>query len=346
MTKVEFQRIHKSFNGHVVIPGLDLKIEAGEFVALVGPSGCGKSTCLRMLAGLEEPTSGRIFIGDRDVTDENPKSRGVSMVFQSYALYPHMTVAENLAFPLKMARVAQNEINSRIKEIAGMLDLGELLQRKPAQLSGGQKQRIAMGRALARNPQVLLFDEPLSNLDAQLRVRVRSEIAALHKRIRSTIVYVTHDQVEAMTLADRIAVLNKGNLEQFGAPLEVYSRPSTRFVASFIGTPPMNFVRAETVQGVATPSQAALIGFRPETTTLHATLERTNGSKVIGRGRVSLIEPLGGTTHIHLRLGDDTIVAEVRDQKSRHLGDEFEVCTSPESLFFFDGSGRRLEARG
>jgi len=342
MTRVEFQRIHKSFNGHVIIPGLDLKIEAGEFVALVGPSGCGKSTSLRMLAGLEEPTSGRVLIGDRDVTDENPKSRGVSMVFQSYALYPHMTVAENLAFPLKMAKVAQSEIDGRIKEIAGMLDLGELLGRKPAQLSGGQKQRVAMGRALARNPQVLLFDEPLSNLDAQLRVRVRTEIAALHKRIRSTIVYVTHDQVEAMTLADRIAVLNKGNLEQFGAPLEVYSRPSTHFVASFIGTPPMNFVKADAIAGFTAPAQAASIGFRPEVTAL----ERTNGAKVIGRGRISLIEPLGGTTHVHLRLGDETIVAEVRDQKSRHLGDELEICATPESLFFFDGNGHRLETRG
>lgn len=340
MTEVEFQGVKKSFGSQSIIPSLDLKIKAGEFVALVGPSGCGKSTCLRMLAGLEEPTGGKVLIGGRDVTYENPKNRGVSMVFQSYALYPHMTVANNLAFPLKMAGVASSEIENRIKEIAGMLDLGDLLQRKPAQLSGGQKQRVAMGRALARNPQVLLFDEPLSNLDAQLRGRVRSEIAALHKRIGSTIVYVTHDQIEAMTLADRIAILNKGNLEQFGAPLEVYSRPRTQFVASFIGTPPMNFVNAEKVQNVRSPQKSRTIGFRPEITSL----EGSGGSVLLGRGRISLIEPLGGSTHVHVRLGEENVIAELRDQKARRLGDECEIHAAPESLFFFDQNGQRLEA--
>jgi ABC-type sugar transport system ATPase subunit len=341
MASVEFRNISKVFGTNTIVPGLNLKIDSGEFVALVGPSGCGKSTCLRMLAGLEEPTTGSILIDEQDVTDVSPKNRGVSMVFQSYALYPHMTVHDNLAFPLKMAKLASKEIEARIMEVAAMLDLGELLARKPAQLSGGQKQRVAMGRALVRKPQVLLFDEPLSNLDAQLRVRVRSEIAALHERIKSTIVYVTHDQVEAMTLADRIAILNKGSLEQAGAPLEVYGRPRTRFVASFIGTPPMNFVKVSTLRGVPVPGGTAIVGFRPEATEIEGT--ESSSLIKIGNGRVTLVEPLGSTTHIHLRLGDDAVIAESRGVPSQRLGDELAVRTEKSSLFFFNVNGTRIE---
>ncbi len=340
MASVEFRNVNKAFGTNIIVPGLNLKIASGEFVALVGPSGCGKSTCLRMLAGLEQPTGGRIFIDDRDVTEISPKNRGVSMVFQSYALYPHMTVHDNLAFPLKMAKLGASEITERINEVAAMLDLSELLLRKPAQLSGGQKQRVAMGRALVRKPQVLLFDEPLSNLDAQLRVRVRSEIAALHERIKSTIVYVTHDQVEAMTLADRIAILNKGSLEQAGPPLEVYGLPRTRFVASFIGTPPMNFVKASTLHGVKIPSGTTTVGFRPEATELASSGELIR----IGSGKVSLVEPLGSTTHIHLRVGDDSIIAESRGTPAQRLGDELAVSTQASSLFFFDANGNRVDA--
>lgn len=347
MASVEFQNVSKVFGSNTIVPGLNLKIASGEFIALVGPSGCGKSTCLRMLAGLEEPTSGRILINGRDVTEIGAKDRGVAMVFQSYALYPHMTVRENLAFPLKMARLSATESESRIREVTDMLDLGELLARKPAQLSGGQKQRVAMGRALVRKPEVLLFDEPLSNLDAQLRVRVRTEIAALHERIQSTIVYVTHDQVEAMTLADRIAVLNKGRLEQVGAPLEVYERPRSRFVAGFIGTPPMNFVKTASVQDLAPPKGATAIGFRPESTALNTPV--SDSAVSIGRARVSLIEPLGGSTQVHLRLGDESVIAETRGASggtpAPRIGDEFTVSTDRSALFFFDADGKNLDAR-
>jgi len=341
MANVEFRNVSKVFGTNTIIPALNLNIESGEFVALVGPSGCGKSTCLRMLAGLEEPTTGSIFIGGHDVTDVSPKNRGVSMVFQSYALYPHMTVHDNLAFPLRMAKLAANEIEKCIQEVAAMLDLSDLLARKPAQLSGGQKQRVAMGRALVRKPKVLLFDEPLSNLDAQLRVRVRSEIAALHERIKSTIVYVTHDQVEAMTLADRIAILNKGSLEQAGPPLEVYGRPQTRFVASFIGTPPMNFVKASSLHGAQVPNGTTTVGFRPEATELDGSDSRSMIK--IGTGRVTLVEPLGSTTHIHLRLGEEAVVAEARGTPLQRLGDELVVSTERRSLFFFDARGMRID---
>jgi multiple sugar transport system ATP-binding protein len=346
MAKVELHSIHKSFGSNVIIPKLDLEIASGEFVALVGPSGCGKSTLLRMVAGLEDPTSGSIRIDGQVVNDVSPKSRGVAMVFQNYALYPHMTVRQNLEFPLKMAGESASEIQTRIREAVDILGLGELLGRKPAQLSGGQKQRVAMGRAMVRRPKVLLFDEPLSNLDAQLRHRVRSEIAHLHKRIQSTIIYVTHDQVEAMTLADRIAVLNRGNLEQLGAPLDVYHAPKTQFVASFIGTPPMNFLAAEELVGGLAPAGARTLGVRPEKTRFHSSNSSSTGSAdgwvKIGTGKVSLIEPLGGTTHVHVRLRGAEMISEIKTERLPGLDQEVSLWADPKELFFFDQSGARI----
>jgi ABC-type sugar transport system ATPase subunit len=342
MAKVELQSIRKIFGSVSVIPDLNLDIQSGEFVSLVGPSGCGKSTILRMIAGLENPTSGTIKIGGRIVNDVSPKDRGLAMVFQNYALYPHMTVRQNMAFALKMAKVDAREIEKRIQETADILGLNELLERKPSQLSGGQKQRVAMGRAMVRRPEVLLFDEPLSNLDAQLRIKVRSEIALLHKELGSTVIYVTHDQVEAMTLSDRIAILNRGALEQVGAPLEVYHKPRTRFVASFIGTPPMNFVSARQLPANILAAGAESAAFRPE----KVRLAPLAGLIEVGKGPVSLIEPLGSTTHVHLKLGDNAVVAEVKiDEMSRlpSLNEELGVWVHPKDFFYFDSQGVSLK---
>ena len=355
MGTVELKAIKKSYGATVILPHLDLKIQDGEFVALVGPSGCGKSTILRMLAGLDDPTSGSIQIDGREVADINPNLRGVSMVFQSYALYPHMTVEQNLTFPLKMAKLDAKEIEKRIGEIANILGLKDLLGRKPSQLSGGQKQRVAMGRAMVKNPKVLLFDEPLSNLDAQLRVKVRSEIAVLHRKVRSTVVYVTHDQVEAMTLADRIAVLNGGNLEQFDSPAEIYRNPHTRFVASFIGTPAMNFLPVKAIQGagIAVPADADVCGFRSENARLQkstSSAERFQGDPLLFKavsGRVNLIESLGSVSYVHVRTADDSSLIvetqEARDESSRFIFDEeVNVWAQKNKLFFFDRQGRRV----
>ncbi len=340
MAQVELQSVRKSFGSQVIIPGMDFTIQSGEFVALVGPSGCGKSTILRMIAGLEDATSGTIRIGGRAVNDVSPKDRGVAMVFQNYALYPHMSVRENLGFALKMSRVERSEMDRRIQATAEVLELGPLLDRKPAQLSGGQKQRVAMGRAMIRNPQVLLFDEPLSNLDAQLRVKMRSEIALLHQRLKSTVVYVTHDQVEAMTLADRIVILNKGNLEQVGTPLEVYHRPRTRFVASFIGTPSMNFVNRGQVPAAPAPAGAHTLGFRPESARLQLT---GSASLALGTGRVRLVETLGHVAYVHLRLAEADIIVETRADTHPRLQDEVPVWIDPTQLFYFRESGEGLE---
>jgi ABC-type sugar transport system ATPase subunit len=353
MAKVTLKSIHKSFGPVIIIPELNLEIESGEFVALVGPSGCGKSTLLRMVAGLEDPTRGTISIGDRAVNNVSPKERGVAMVFQNYALYPHMTVRENLGFALKMSKTDPKEANRRIQEASEILGLQELLERRPSQLSGGQKQRVAMGRAMVRQPQVLLFDEPLSNRDAQLRIKVRSEIALLHKRVKSTVIYVTHDQVEAMTLADRIAILNKGNLEQYGSPLDVYHHPKTQFVASFIGTPPMNFLPAAQVNVAASGAApmavkdgATVAGFRPEVTHLKQTGAATSkdGASLVqlGRGRVSLVEPLGSLTHVHVRVGESMVVAEIRSESIPAWDQEVGVWLDPKELFYFNSQGARI----
>jgi ABC-type sugar transport system ATPase subunit len=344
MAKVTLQSIHKSFGPVIIIPELNLEIESGEFVALVGPSGCGKSTLLRMVAGLEDPTRGTIRIGDRSVNNVSPKERGVAMVFQNYALYPHMTVRENLGFALKMSKTDSKEAARRIQEASEILGLQELLERRPSQLSGGQKQRVAMGRAMVRQPQVLLFDEPLSNLDAQLRIKVRSEIALLHKRVKSTVIYVTHDQVEAMTLADRIAILNKGNLEQYGTPMDVYHHPKTQFVASFIGTPPMNFLPAGSIK-VNGPSAASVAGFRPEVTRVQSLASKSPGGAPLvqlGQGRVSLVEPLGSTTHVHVRVGESMVVAEIRSDTVPTWDQEVSVWLDPKELFYFNSQGARI----
>jgi multiple sugar transport system ATP-binding protein len=246
MASVELTGIHKTYEGDVhVVKGIDLTIEDGEFLVLVGPSGCGKSTTLRMIAGLESISEGELKIGDRRVNDVAPKDRDIGMVFQSYALYPHMTVRENIAFGLVLRKMPKAEIDARVEEVAATLQLSELLNRRPGKLSGGQRQRVAMGRALARSPQVFLFDEPLSNLDAALRVEMRTELAGLHRRLGTTMVYVTHDQVEAMTLATRIAVLHEGVLQQVGSPLDLYQKPANTFVAGFIGSPSMNLIEGE-----------------------------------------------------------------------------------------------------
>jgi ABC-type sugar transport system ATPase subunit len=338
MAKVELRSVRKSFGSVNIIPELNLEIDSGEFISLVGPSGCGKSTILRMVAGLEDLTAGEIKIGGRVVNRVSPKDRGLAMVFQNYALYPHMTVRQNLGFALKLAKVDSKEAASRIQETSEILGLQELLDRKPSQLSGGQKQRVAMGRAMVRRPKVLLFDEPLSNLDAQLRIKVRSEIAHLHKKLRSTVIYVTHDQVEAMTLSDRIVVLNRGNLEQVGAPLEVYHKPRTRFVASFIGTPPMNFIPANQIPSSIAKGQADTVAFRPECTKLSS----ESGAIEVGKGRVSLIEPLGSTTHVHVRVGEQSLIAELKTDSTPKLEDELSVWVSPKDFFFFDSSGVAL----
>jgi multiple sugar transport system ATP-binding protein len=248
MAQVILKKVHKTFDKTPVVHGIDLDIAHNEFVVLVGPSGCGKSTTLRMIAGLEEITNGEIYIGDRLVNDVPPKDRDIAMVFQNYALYPHMTVYENMSFGLRLRKYPKDEIKRRVEEAAGILNIGELLDRRPKQLSGGQRQRVAMGRAIVRHPQVFLFDEPLSNLDAKLRVQMRTEIKKIHQKVQTTVIYVTHDQVEAMTLADRIVVMHAGKIEQIGSPQEMYERPATKFVAGFIGSPAMNFIPARLVE--------------------------------------------------------------------------------------------------
>ncbi|MHA1569661.1 MAG: ABC transporter ATP-binding protein, partial [Alphaproteobacteria bacterium] len=290
MAKVRYEKVVKKFGDNLVIPPFDLEIADKEFLVLVGPSGCGKSTLLRLLAGLEETTEGVITIDDRPVNDLPPKDRDIAMVFQNYALYPHMNVYRNMAFGLKMRKFKKDDIDRQVREAARILEIEPLLERKPAQLSGGQRQRVAMGRAIVRQPKVFLFDEPLSNLDAKLRVQMRLEIRQLHRRIATTVVYVTHDQVEAMTLADRIAVIHEGRLQQVAAPTEVYDRPANRFVAGFIGSPAMNFVPAKitdengrrwlTAETFRLPAptqiqpptgESVTIGIRPEHIALHST---------------------------------------------------------------------------
>ena len=289
MADLELQRVSKSFGAVEVIQGIDLAIEKGEFVVFVGPSGCGKSTLLRMIAGLEDVSSGTIRIGGRDVTQAEPSERGIAMVFQSYALYPHMTVAENIGFGLSLARRPKAEIAAEVGKAARILQLEPLLDRKPKALSGGQRQRVAIGRAIVRNPRVFLFDEPLSNLDAALRSQMRLELTDLHQKIGATMIYVTHDQVEAMTMADRIVVLNKGHVEQVGTPMQLYRSPATPFVAGFIGSPKMNLFEGE----LAARHGCDLYGVRPE----HIDLGRTEGTWT---GRVHHMERLGSDAILHL----------------------------------------------
>jgi multiple sugar transport system ATP-binding protein len=343
VASVTLQTLAKDYDGVAAVRGIDLKIDDGEFIVLVGPSGCGKSTTLRMIAGLEDVSAGEIFIQDKRVTDLEPSERDVAMVFQNYALYPHMTVRENMSFGLRMRKLPAAEIQRRVDEAARMLGIEELLARRPRQLSGGQRQRVAMGRAIVREPQLFLFDEPLSNLDAQLRVRVRTEIKKFHLRMGVTIVYVTHDQVEAMTLADRIVIMNNGVIEQCGTPQEIYDKPATRFVAGFIGSPMMNFikVRLENRDGVivlrvadglafrvpasmqaryaAFAGREMLLGIRPE----HVTEQRTNVSAEQQEfsASVEVVEPMGNDTLVYVRLDGDELCARVAPQAARAPGE-------------------------
>jgi len=289
MTSVVLEDVRKSFGSLEVIKGVDLTIEAGEFCVFVGPSGCGKSTLLRIISGLETSTSGKILIGGKDVTQAEPSQRGIAMVFQSYALYPHLTVGENIGFGLSLARRPKAEIAEKVKQTADILQLSHLLDRKPKALSGGQRQRVAIGRAIIRNPQVFLFDEPLSNLDASLRSQMRLELTELHAKLGATMIYVTHDQVEAMTMADKIVVLNGGKIEQIGSPMTLYNEPATPFVAGFIGSPKMNLFEGE----VAEKEGCKTYGIRPE----HITLSESEGK---WRGTVRHIERLGADTVVFL----------------------------------------------
>jgi ABC-type sugar transport system ATPase subunit len=326
MASVRLAGVHKTYpNGHVAARGFDLDIADGEFMVLVGPSGCGKSTALRMVAGLETPTAGRILIGERDVTALPPQERDIAMVFQSYALYPHMTVRENLAFGLRMRGAARDLITGRVEKTARALGLDGVLDRKPGQLSGGQRQRVALGRAMVREPQVFLFDEPLSNLDAKLRVETRAELARLHRRLGATIVYVTHDQEEALTLGTRVAVMRDGSVEQVAAPMEVYRRPATTFVAGFVGSPAMNLLPGELeggsnarvgpggmvlpLEGVSrgsNPSRQVTLGVRPHDVAIVAAGSGDTDAWV------DVVEPRGSEVLIHLRLGADGGLGEVR----------------------------------
>ena len=350
MSGVTLRNIVKTFGPVKIIHGVDLDIKKGEFCVLVGPSGCGKSTLLRIVAGLEATSDGEIRIGERLVTNLDPAERGVAMVFQSYALYPHMTVEENMGFGLRMNGVPKQDIQRKVAEVSQILKLESLLKRLPKALSGGQRQRVAIGRALVRGPEVFLFDEPLSNLDAELRVEMRVEIARLHKEIGATMIYVTHDQVEAMTLADRIVVLRAGHVEQVGSPLTLYSDPDNRFVAGFIGSPSMKFLAA-TVEGksivvpalgrrldlpVKLPPQGTKveIGLRPE----HVQVTASDKSF-----KLELIERLGGVSYAHLVAGTgERLTAEFGDNVDVEAGSQAGIKFETKDAFVFDNTGQRL----
>ncbi|WP_425041000.1 ABC transporter ATP-binding protein [Primorskyibacter sp. S187A] len=334
MGQIQLKQVTKSFGDVEVIPPLDLTIQDGEFTVFVGPSGCGKSTLLRLIAGLEDITSGHIEIDGKDATDLVPAKRGLAMVFQSYALYPHMTVRKNIAFPMKMAGMDQAEQERRIEAAAKALNLTDYLDRRPGQLSGGQRQRVAIGRAIVREPAAFLFDEPLSNLDAALRVGMRMEISELHKKLDTTMIYVTHDQVEAMTMADKIVVLQAGVIEQVGSPLELYRTPRNKFVAGFIGSPKMNFVEGEE----AAKFGAHTIGVRPE----HIDVVESDG---VWQGTVGVAEHLGSDTFFHIHntgLGDTITVRAIGDVRLNH-GDTIHLSPRTDELHKFDANGLRVD---
>ena len=358
MAKVTFEKAQRWYPGtdKPTVPGIDLDIGDGEFMVLVGPSGCGKSTTLRMLAGLEFVNKGRIFIGDRDVTDLPPKDRDIAMVFQNYALYPHMSVADNMAFALKNAKVPQEERKRRVLDAAKILGLTELLERKPKALSGGQRQRVAMGRAIVRSPKVFCMDEPLSNLDAKMRVQTRNDIANLQSRLGTTTVYVTHDQVEAMTMGNRVAVMNLGELQQVDTPLRLYGHPDNLFVAGFIGSPQMNLLEAQVVDGEAkigdyrVPLDPAfekklsgrlMVGVRPEAWRLVS-----DGDSSLPL-TVTMVEELGSDAFVHgtfdVRGTPNTLTVRVSDRGAINKGDVIHVTTDPRNVHVFDaGTGSRL----
>jgi ABC-type sugar transport system ATPase subunit len=344
---VSLRGVRKSFGEVAVVHGVDLEVADHEFVVFVGPSGCGKSTLLRMIAGLEDITSGEIAIDGRIVNELDPKNRDVAMVFQDYALYPHMTVFENMAFSMRYRGVARDEIRRRVEHAARILDIEALTARMPRQLSGGQRQRVAMGRAIVRDPKVFLFDEPLSNLDAKLRVQMRTEIKRLRERVATTTIYVTHDQVEAMTLADRIVILNHGRIEQIGTPEEVYDTPATVFVASFIGAPPMNLLSAGdaaivlpqgTTHPAGRPQQDVLMGVRPEHLVWH-----TGGGTPFLNGRATVVEPLGSDTLVSLDVAGSAVIARLPPRLVRKAGEDVALAVDPANIHFFDrATGSRL----
>jgi multiple sugar transport system ATP-binding protein len=360
MAAVVLKGVTKRFGETRVIEGLDLEVKDQEFMVLVGPSGCGKSTALRMVAGLEDVTSGEISIGGRVVNEVPPKDRDIAMVFQSYALYPHMTVRENLEFGLKIRKTPPVEMDRLIAEAAQILGIDQLLHRKPKELSGGQRQRVALGRAIVRKPAVFLFDEPLSNLDAKLRVQMRAEIKKLQARLKVTAIYVTHDQVEAMTMGHRIAVLHAGKLQQVGAPLELYERPANLFVAAFIGTPPMNFFQATVEgggqrlqgQGLTLPAPAGLqpalvgrdgsrvvVGIRPENAVPPG--RATRGQTAPLSATVEIVEPLGDELVVHARIGDQTLVFKQDPHRPTEGGTTLEVAVELDALHLFDAQTER-----
>lgn len=358
MIKLKLDNVNKQLGGARILRDVSLEIAAGEFVVFVGPSGCGKSTLLRLIAGLDSICGGDLLIDGRRVNDLEPRERGVGMVFQSYALYPHMSVYDNISFGLKLAKTEKSSLRERVLKTAQILQLDKLLQRKPKELSGGQRQRVAMGRAMAREPDILLFDEPLSNLDASLRVQMRNEIARLHDRLGSTMIYVTHDQVEAMTLADKIVVLNGGRVEQVGSPRELYERPASRFVAGFLGSPKMNFLAAR----LHAPGETSLVdtpvlgmtalpfdssnleagmllslGVRPEHISLKAT-EAASGIVVTG------VEYLGSETYVHLETGqDETLICRCEVNAGWQAGDRVELQLDIDNLHLFDDDGTALK---
>ncbi len=356
MAGVTFENVAKRFGTVSVIEGLNLDIHDHEFMVLVGPSGCGKSTALRMIAGLEEISDGKVTIGDRVVNDLQPKDRDVAMVFQSYALYPHMTVRENIEFGLKIRKTPKAEMDRKVADAAETLGISQLLDRRPKQLSGGQRQRVAVARAIVRDPKVFLFDEPLSNLDAKLRVQMRAEITKLQQRLETTCVYVTHDQIEAMTMGHRIAVMKDGRIQQVGTPLDVYDQPANVFVAQFIGTPPMNFFDATVTDGRlqarkfsiplppernVTNGQKVLVGVRPEN--ILAATEEGRGEIARVQAVVDIVEPIGHQAIVHSRLGDDVLVAAFDSHTMPKVGSSIELTIELEAVHLFDvGTELRL----
>jgi multiple sugar transport system ATP-binding protein len=370
MARVQLKGMRKEFEGTAAVEKLDLEVKDKEFVVLLGPSGCGKTTTLRCIAGLEDADEGEIYIGDRLVNDLDPKERNIAMVFQSYALYPHMTVYQNMAFPLENAKVAEREIIDRVNKTARLLQIEALLGRKPAQLSGGQRQRVALGRAIVREPTVFLMDEPLSNLDAQLRVHMRAELKKLQKDIGVTTIYVTHDQVEAMTMADRVALLNKGVLQQYDSPRKLYDRPANRFAASFIGSPPINLVPCDVQDGrdldagdfrlpvpdhLAAPLRDAsaskvVLGIRPQDVGVSSGAAPDASGTVVYRfppssvpAEIYTTEPLGDSTILDLKVGDKLLKAVVSATFEGDAGTKVVIRFPPERLHLFDGaSGRAI----
>jgi sn-glycerol 3-phosphate transport system ATP-binding protein len=353
MAGVCFRDVRKKYGELEVIHGVTMDVADGEFIVIVGPSGCGKSTLLRMVAGLETVTTGEIAIGDRVVNNMEPKDRDIAMVFQNYALYPHMSVFENMSYGLRIRGMSKSAIEERVRRAAGILELEPLLARRPRQLSGGQRQRVAMGRAIVREPAVFLFDEPLSNLDAKLRVQMRLEIQKLHRRLGTTSLYVTHDQVEAMTLAQRMIVMNAGRAEQIGTPMDVYENPATRYVAGFIGSPSMNFLAGRSAgngeisldhggavrhaSGTAEAGRAISVGIRPE----HLAPSGPSGAQF--SGTVEMVEPLGADTLVHLSHGADLITARLPHGADPAIGSTLELTADPTRVYLFDSEvGERI----